>query len=105
MLPPMVLRFRKTVRILPGIRLNVTKKGLSSLSVGGKGATWNIGRKGTRTTVGLPGTGISDTEYHKYDKAEDAGEVGERGITVSWRTLIVIAAIAYAGYQIVRSLN
>ncbi len=41
----MGLRFRKSVKIAPGIRVNFGKKG-SSLSIGGRGATVNISKKG-----------------------------------------------------------
>jgi hypothetical protein len=54
-------RFHKSIKILPGIRLNVGKKGISSLSVGPRGAKLNIGNKGTRLTTSIPGTGISHT--------------------------------------------
>lgn len=52
-------RFRRSVKILPGIRLNISRRGLSSLSFGRRGATLNIGRSGMRQTLGIPGTGIS----------------------------------------------
>jgi hypothetical protein len=54
----MGLRFRNSIKIARGVRLNVGKKGVS-LSLGGNGATVNIGRKGVRGTVGIPGTGLS----------------------------------------------
>ncbi len=54
----MGFRFRKTIRILPGLRLNISKSGLST-SIGGKGATLNLGPRGARGTVGIPGTGLS----------------------------------------------
>jgi hypothetical protein len=54
----MGFRFRKRLRIIPGVWVNLSKKG-GSLSVGGHGATMNISKKGVRETVGLPGTGIS----------------------------------------------
>ena len=57
----MGFRFRKRPRLFPGVRLNISKAGFSSVSFGGRGFTINIGRKGTRTTVGLPGSGISYT--------------------------------------------
>ena len=50
--------FRKSIKLAPGVRLNLSKSGIST-SLGGRGATVNIGRKGTRATVGIPGTGIS----------------------------------------------
>jgi hypothetical protein len=62
----MGFRFRKSVKILPGIRLNVGKKGINSVSVGGRGAMTNIGKHGTHTTYSIPGTGISyRTGSHK----------------------------------------
>ena len=56
----MGFRFRQRIKLLPGIRVNVTANGLSSLSIGGGGATVNIG-KGMRITgtASLPGTGLS----------------------------------------------
>jgi hypothetical protein len=57
----MGFRFRKRPRLLPGVRLNISKSGFSSISAGVRGFTVNIGRKGTRTTVGVPGSGLSYT--------------------------------------------
>lgn len=54
----MGFRFRKTVRILSGIRLNFSKSGMST-SIGHPGASINLSSKGTRHTVGIPGTGLS----------------------------------------------
>jgi len=56
----MPFRFRRTIRLLPGIRLNASKGGLS-VSAGRRGANVTFGRGRTRTTVGLPGTGLSYT--------------------------------------------
>ena len=55
----MGFNFRKSLKIAPGIRLNLTKKGVSSVSFGGRGVKVNVGKKGTRTTVSAPGTGLS----------------------------------------------
>lgn len=57
-------RFRRSIRILPGLRWNFGKRG-SSISIGGRGARVTFGSSGTRSTVGIPGTGISYTEYSK----------------------------------------
>jgi hypothetical protein len=56
-------RFRRSIKILPGIRWNIGKKG-SSISLGGHGLTHTISAKGSRTTIGIPGTGISYTQVH-----------------------------------------
>lgn len=62
----MGFNFRKSFKIAPGIRVNVTKKGISSISLKGKGVSANLGKKGTRTTVGIPGTGLSHSSYSPY---------------------------------------
>ncbi|MCP9887836.1 DUF4236 domain-containing protein [Cyanobium sp. ATX 6A2] len=57
----MSFRFRRSARLGP-LRFNFAKSGLSSISVGGRGASFNIpvARPGlARTTVGIPGTGLS----------------------------------------------
>lgn len=51
-------RFRKTISVLPGVKVNLSKTGLST-SVGGKGATLNIGHGKKNVTLGIPGTGLS----------------------------------------------
>ena len=57
----MGFRFRRRISIGPGLRLNVSKSGVST-SVGTRGAWFTIGHGKTRETVGLPGTGVSYTE-------------------------------------------
>ena len=54
-------RVRKSIRICPGVKLNIGKKGITSLSIGKAGATVNLSSKGVKGTVGIPGTGISYT--------------------------------------------
>ena len=56
----MPLRFRRSLRVLPGLRLNLGKTG-ASVSLGGRGLHETLGHGRARTTVGLPGTGISYT--------------------------------------------
>jgi len=51
-------RFRKSISILPGVKFNISKGGVST-SLGGKGATVNLGTKTQTVNVGVPGTGLS----------------------------------------------
>ncbi len=60
----MAFRFRRVLSLLPGVRLNLGKKG-ASVSVGAKGLTANISKHGVRKTVNVPGTGLSYSSYHK----------------------------------------
>jgi Protein of unknown function (DUF4236) len=54
----MGLRFRRSIKLVPGVRLNVGLR-RTSLSIGGKGFTYNVGSNGSRVTVGIPGSGLS----------------------------------------------
>ena len=65
----MGFRFRWSKRILPGIRLNLSKSG-PSVSLGGRGFWFTVGSKGTRTTVGIPGTGMSWSSYKPYSSGK-----------------------------------
>ncbi|MCE5191999.1 MAG: DUF4236 domain-containing protein [Actinomycetia bacterium] len=56
----MAIRFRRTMKIAPGVRLNLTKKG-ASVRVGGMGFGVTMGTSGTRVSAGIPGTGLSAT--------------------------------------------
>jgi hypothetical protein len=51
-------RFRKSLSVLPGVHVNLSKTGVST-SVGGHGATLNMGHGKRTVTLGLPGTGLS----------------------------------------------
>lgn len=65
----MGFRFRKSVKIMPGMKVNFGKKG-ASLSVGRPGATVNINKNGVRKTVGLPGTGLSHSSYTRHNNRQ-----------------------------------
>src|SRR5690554_8112148 len=60
----MAIRFRKSVKVMPGVRVNFGKKGMST-SIGVRGATVNLSKRGTRVTAGLPGTGLSVSHLYK----------------------------------------
>ena len=65
----MGFRFRRSTRLGP-LRFNFAKGGLSSISVGGRCASFNIPVSrsgGARTTVGVPGTGLSWSVEHAPD--------------------------------------
>ncbi len=62
-------RFRKSIKVLPGVKLNLGKKG-ASVTAGVRGAHVTVGHGKTRTTVGLPGTGISYTHISSNGKGK-----------------------------------
>lgn len=58
----MGLRFRKSIKIAPGVKINFNKKS-SSVTFGGKGVHYTMNSKGKKTaSVGIPGTGLSYTK-------------------------------------------
>jgi len=58
----MSLRFRRSMKLMPGVRLNFSKETVG-LSFGVPGARYTINSKGRRTvSTGIPGTGIYNVE-------------------------------------------
>ena len=53
----MALRFRKSIKLAPGVRMNLSGGGLS-WSLGPRGASIGIGKRGTFLNTGIPGTGL-----------------------------------------------
>ncbi len=52
-------KFRKSIKVAPGVKVNLNKKS-ASVTLGGKGAHYTVNSKGKRTaSVGIPGTGLS----------------------------------------------
>jgi hypothetical protein len=52
-------RFRRSIKLAPGVRVNFGSSGVSSVSVGRRGARVTIGKRGVTQTLGIPGTGLS----------------------------------------------
>lgn len=57
----MTWRFRKSFRVIPGVRLNVSSRGISA-TIGVAPLSLNIGPRGTSANVTLPGSGLSYRE-------------------------------------------
>ena len=66
----MPIRFRKSFNLFPGVKVNMSKGGMS-ISVGRKGFHLNFSKRGVRQTVGLPGSGISESSYIFKNKADE----------------------------------
>lgn len=90
----MSFRFRKRIRILPGLWLNVSKSGVST-SIGGKGVTVNVGEHGTSTTVGVPGTGLSYSHRETFDRKSDGPP---RSSSQAVRLMAIILWVFLIGY-------
>ena len=73
----MGLRFRKSIKIAPGVKINLNKKS-TSVTFGGKGVHYTASSTGKKTaSVGIPGTGISYTkttgQSSKQKKTSEGG--------------------------------
>jgi hypothetical protein len=72
----MPVRFRRTFTIFPGVKVNVSKGG-TSITVGKRGFHLNFSKRGVKQTVGLPGSGISQTSYLYKNDPDDEAEKKE----------------------------
>ena len=86
------MRFRKTISIFKGLRMNVSKSGVSFTVQGGKGVSANIGPKGLFLNTGIPGTGLYDRR-----KLLDFGGDRQPEATVHRTDPAVEAELAEAG--------
>lgn len=94
----MALRIRKSFKIAPGIRLNVSKSGLST-SIGGKGTTVNLSKRGTKVTSSLTGTGLSTSQVFGKKKVPrtSAGQPSTMPSFGSYLlTFIIVVSVLWA---------
>ncbi len=54
------MRFRKSIKITKGVKLNLSKTGVSFTLGTGKGLSFNLGNKGAFLNWSIPGTGVYD---------------------------------------------
>src|SRR5690554_1935012 len=86
----MAFRFQRRIRLAPGVRLNLSKRGLG-LSVGPRGASLSMGPRGVHGHAGIPGTGLA---YRR--KLSGAGARG--GAPAAGATSARAAAAALGGH-------
>jgi hypothetical protein len=86
----MGLRFRRSIKVLPGVRLNLSKSGLG-ISAGPRGFHVGMDARGKQyVSAGIPGTGISSRHYASPAPAHRPATIG--GLVVA--TVIVAAVVA-----------
>lgn len=91
----MGLKFRKRIKIAPGIYINISKSGVST-SIGGKGATINIGKKGTKATLGIPGTGLS------YSTKMTDGKRKQKTKTQKFFSFVLYVVLFFFFYNLIK---
>jgi hypothetical protein len=78
------LRFRKSIKLGPGVRLNVGKRG-AGVSAGVRGARYSVHSSGRRTaSVGIPGTGVGYVSSRSgmrsgTERPQDSGDAPDQG--------------------------
>lgn len=94
----MGIRFRKSVKILPGVRLNLNKNS-TSVTFGGKGAKYTVSSTGRKTTsISVPGTGVSYVEStggSTKKQARPRKTYSLRTYKVCGVIMLIIAALAF----------
>ena len=109
----MAFSFNTRIKIAPGIRINLGKRG-ASLSAGPRGASITVGQKGVYANVGLPGTGLSvrrrviaspeQTSSRMFDDAMTDGGKSFGSRVIRWlqlsslwltTTFVALTAIVY----------
>jgi hypothetical protein len=93
----MGFRFFRRIKIVPGVTLNVSKSGVST-SLGGKGAHVTIGHGRTRSTVGIPGTGMSYTDVTHPQARSESQPVKRAGVPGWLFAAASIGAAVAAGF-------
>lgn len=91
----MGFRFRKSIKIAKGVKINIGKKGISSVSVGGKGASLNIGKKGVYGNVSAPATGLSYRGRLDAPKTKSQQLKGEKPQKIGILRIIFIIMIVF----------
>jgi hypothetical protein len=90
-------RFRRSIGILPGLRMNVGKSGLS-LSAGIRGLRYTVSERGSRTTVGVPGSGLSYSTFRPW--AKTPGSSLKNSIIAVAIGIAIVAALAFVANAI-----
>lgn len=83
----MGFRFRKSFKIAPGVKVNLTKTGVSG-SLGESGASVNLRKGKVTSTRGAPGSGVS---YREETKAGKTAEVLSSAlVTALWGIVLKV---------------
>lgn len=98
----MGIRFRKSVSLLPGVRVNLGGRRGPSVTIGPRGANVNIGPSGSYANVGLPGTGISsrtriDSVVPQESRRTVSASMTEPRQTPGWVLVLIGIVIGVVG--------
>jgi len=75
----MAWSFRKRIKIAPGLKLNIGKRGINSLSIGGKGVSLNVGKRGVKARVSAGGLSSETMLADRAKRSRDLPEQNSDG--------------------------
>jgi len=90
---PAASRFTRRLSLVPGLRVNLSKRG-ASLSVAHRGAWYTVGPRGGRATVGLPRTGLFWSEKAPPAAPPHAGH--------RWAFILFLLGVAWLASRLIR---
>ena len=92
----MAFRFRRRIKVAPGVHLNIGKNGVST-SLGTRGASITMGSKGTYLNTSIPGTGMYNRQKIGDNSPSQniSNNDGCGGIVLVWFFLIISLPLAY----------
>lgn len=98
----MGLRFHKSIRLLPFLRLNFSKSGIS-FSLGRPGGSLNFSQRGVRGSVGVPGAGVSYRKTLVGSGSMKSGTWRTIWRLMFWGVLVAVGVyMAFVGYVILK---
>jgi len=86
----MSLRFRRSIRIAPGVHVNLGFDG-AGLSVGPRGLHFGVNHRGMYTSAGIPGTGIYAVRHVRRSSGEHLKVAGS-----AWPVILPLAVLLFA---------
>lgn len=89
-----MVNFRKRTQILPGVKLNISKRGIST-TFGDGGASVSAGSNGTYLNTSIPGTGLYNRQKISSKQTQSASTETNVIAIAIWIAILVIAFITF----------
>jgi hypothetical protein len=96
----MSLRFRRSIKLLPGVHVNLGLHG-AGLSVGARGLHVGVNRRGVYSSAGIPGTGLYAVHHYRSSSGQHPRVAGDAG---GGCLLLVMIAILVAMAEVLRRM-
>lgn len=96
----MAIGFRKSFKVAPGMRINVSHRGVGA-SVGVKGLRYSVNSRGQRrTTAGIPGTGIYATSSSSGRSYKSAAQQNRQALARQQKEIAKQEELERARYEV-----